>query len=121
MSKPLTAWDRAVYGAIAAMFGALLGLGAFLCLLVVMPSAPPFKWIVVASASFFFVVGVVRGPAAADLTGEAMAAVGGVAMAEAGMAPGAGSPANNPWAKWSSPVLLVTWLVLIGLLAWQLS
>jgi hypothetical protein len=119
MDKPLAVWDRIVYGAIAAVFGALLGLGACLCLFVVFHGNMPVRWIVLASAVYFYVVGFVRGSNAASLTGEALTVVGGAAMAEAGAYPGNLQNSNSPWSSWSSPVLLVAWGAMVCLIAWR--
>jgi hypothetical protein len=118
MDKPLSAWDRMVYGAIAAAFGVLLSLGACVCLLFAFSGTPPVRWIVLSSAVYFFIVGAVRGARAADLTREAATVVGGVAMAETGAIPGATGNSDSMWSAWSSPVLLCTWLALVGILTW---
>ena len=116
--KPLTVSDRLVYGAIAAAFGVLLGLGASLCLLFAVHEGLPFRWIVLASAAYFFFVGAARGPDAAFFTGEAITAVGGVALAEAGAIPGTERNSSR-WGSWSSPVLLLVWIAIVGVLAWK--
>jgi hypothetical protein len=119
MDKPLSVWDRIVYGAITAAFGALLGLGASLCLFVAFHGTTPVRWIVLSSAAYFFIVGFVRGSNAALVTGEAIAAVGGAAMAETGAYPGALQNSNSPWSSWSSPALLAAWIAIVGLIAWR--
>jgi hypothetical protein len=120
MDKPLTFWDRLVYGSIAGVIGALLGLAASLCLLFALGSVPPVRWIVLASAAYFFGIGVVRGVVAADFTGEAVGAVAGVAMVDAGALLDPSTKSDAPWTQWSSPVLLFVWIAIVALAAWLL-
>lgn len=117
--KPLTFWDRTVYGAISAAFGTLLGLAACACLIFAFRSSMPIRAILFASAVYFFVVGMVRGADAAFFVVEAFTSVAGAAFAETGAIPRPGQGSDNRWAAWSSPVLLVGWIVIVGVIAWR--
>jgi hypothetical protein len=119
MGTPLAIRDRAAYGFIAAAFGVLLGLGASLCLFFAFHSSIPVRWIVLASAIYFFIIGAVRGADAAFFTAEAITVVAGAALVETGVAPETGGRSDSRWASWSSPVLLMVWLAIVGVLAWR--
>ena len=119
MDKPLSAWDRTVYGAISAIFGVLFGLGSCLCIFVAFDGSPPVRWIVLTSAIYFFVVGVVRGQDAALFMGEALTTVAAAALAETGAVTGASRGSKRRFGSLSSPVLLLIWVTIIGLLAWR--
>lgn len=117
---PLSVWDRIVFGAIAAAFGCLLGLGAALCGFFAFDGSPPVRWMVLASAVYFFAVGLVRGPEAGFLAGETLGALASVAAVEAGAVPGTFDSSQQP-ESWKSPALLVVWAVIMILMAWRLD
>jgi hypothetical protein len=118
MKHAFSVWDRVVYGAISGALGSLLGLGAAMCLFVVFYDGLSFRWMGFASALYFFVVGVFRGPDAGFVVGEALSAITGVAAAEAGFIAVSNSNSQQP-SIWKSPLLLGVWALLMLLVAWK--
>lgn len=78
--KPLSAWDRLVFGAISAAFGVIIGALIALGLLLagVTTSFNPF--FVLFSGLYFFAFGVWRGAAAGDVAGAGLLGSAAIAV-----------------------------------------
>jgi hypothetical protein len=116
--RPLSIWDRIVFGSIAALVGGVLGLLAAVLGAVAFDSPPAWRTVLTFSLVFFFCVGAARGPDAGFLMGEALSAIGGIGAAEAGVALGDTEGHDKP-RSWRSAWLLGTWLAVVAVLTWR--
>ncbi len=115
--KPLTLSDRLVSGAVAALFGSMLGASMAVLAAVATGGSIAVTAIAIASAAYFCAIGLIRGPDGGYFVGEAFGAVAGATAAEAGAAPVAASNASTPRA-WNSVGLVIGWCLLMLLVAW---
>lgn len=117
-----TSADQIQFGLISAGFGAALGVVASLVVLGIyaLSGFPhPFNvWMIGFSALFFFLVGLFRGPEAADSVADAFSATLGAALAGLGIAGGGATTMDgNP--QWRAHLwTTVFYLSGMGLLAW---
>jgi hypothetical protein len=116
--KSLSLWDRAVFGAISGVVGALLGLAVALLGAVAFDSAPAWRAISVFSAVYFFAMGAIRGADAGFFVGDALSAVAAVAATEVGAIPGDTERRDKPSA-WGSVWSLGAWLTIVAVIAWR--
>ena len=114
----MTTWDRVVYGAIAAAFGAILGAVAAVMVAFGL-HAHAIAWSIAQfSADYFFAVGFVRGPDGGFFVGDALSALAAMGAAEVGGIPSERPSAEKPDSG-SSVYLLVVWLLVVAVLAWR--
>lgn len=110
--RPLTPWDRLVFGGLTALAGSVIGLVIALALMLFLDGYSFNAWVLAFSVLYFFGIGWLRGATAGEFAGEAVA-VSASAVAAVGDAPL--DPTTS--AKTGTAPSLWLWVVyLIGML-----
>ena len=119
-SEPLTLRDRALFGALSACLGLVLGFALSIVLVLLLHGMPPMRAVVVFSGLLFFCAGFIRGADAGFFVGDALSAVGLISAVETGAAGHVDGLTGDDQPKaWSSAAWLTTWLVGVVVIIWR--